>query len=287
MGPPAVWWLTREHFPVPVSGLFAVLFPPMTIGWRRAAEHYGWPLADARFAAVNGWLYYSGGSTDWEASLPLEPVAAHTLDAATWREEGAVARPRTSTGSHQEPRVAARGPGRDGRRSRSPATSLACVAHFAEVSPIHFEHSGFDIASGLLFRATSEWDIDPADVAPLLAGASPATAAVAAHLDEIVQQLDAVPDSLDDVRAAGDEAARGARQLLPRARVASDRRQRPRGPDARRTSGARSRDHPRTNARAGRRRWRRRELGARSRAKNERARFDELLADARGVVRGS
>ena len=82
------------------------------------------------------------------------------------------------------------------------------VAHFAEVSLIHFEHSGFDIASGLLFRATSEWDIDPADVAPLLAGASPATAAVAAHLDEIVQQLDAVPDSLDDVRAAGDEAAR-------------------------------------------------------------------------------
>ncbi len=205
---PGVWWLTREHFPVPVSGLFAVLFPPMTIGWRRAAEHYGWPLADAGFAVVNGWLYYSGGSTDWEASLQLEPVAAHTLDAATWREEGPrwrdLERPPVLTKNlelqHED--LAAMDDG-------ALADHIArAVVHFAEVSLIHFEHSGFDIASGLLFRATEEWHIDPADVAPLLAGASPATAAVAAHLDEIVQQLDAVPDSLDDVRAAGDEAAR-------------------------------------------------------------------------------
>ena len=82
------------------------------------------------------------------------------------------------------------------------------VAHFAEVSLIHFEHTGFDIAVGTSVPGDVGMGHRPADVAPLLAGASPATAAVAAHVDEIVQQLDAVPDSLDDVRAAGDEAAR-------------------------------------------------------------------------------
>ena len=142
---PGVWWPTREHFPVPVSGLFAVLFPPMAIGWRRAAEHYGWPLADARVAAVNGWLYYSGGSTDWEASLSLEPVAAHTLDAATWREEGArwrdLERPPVLTKNlevqHED--LAAMDDG-------ALADHIArAVAHFAEVSLIHFEHSGFDL----------------------------------------------------------------------------------------------------------------------------------------------
>ena len=161
------------------------------------------------------------------------------------------------------------------------------VAHFAEVSLIHFEHSGFDIASGLLFRATSEWDIDPADVAPLLAGASPATAAVAAHLDEIVQQLDAVPESLDDVRAAGDEAARaldtffqehewrvidgndlagptlGERPALVLATIRARMRV---GSPAVETAASSVRDRVPTN---------------------ERARFDELLADAAGVVRAS
>jgi hypothetical protein len=35
---------------------------------------------------VNGWLYYSPGTTDWEASLALEPVAERTLATQSWRE---------------------------------------------------------------------------------------------------------------------------------------------------------------------------------------------------------
>ena len=38
------------------------------------------------------------------------------------------------------------------------------IAHFAAVAPLHFEHTGFDIAIGLLLRATSEWGIDGAEV---------------------------------------------------------------------------------------------------------------------------
>ena len=35
---PGVWWLTRDHFPAPVSRLFAELFPPTVIGWQRGSS---------------------------------------------------------------------------------------------------------------------------------------------------------------------------------------------------------------------------------------------------------
>ena len=41
---------------------------------------------------------------------------------------------------------------------------------------------------------------DASDVTALLAGASPATSAIAAHVDEIVRGLKSIPKSLDDVR---------------------------------------------------------------------------------------
>ena len=205
---PGVWWLTRDHFPVPVSGLFAVLFPPTVVGWRRAAERYGWPLAGARFAAVNGWLYYSGGATDWEASFELEPVAQRTLETASWLDEVArwhdLERPPVLTKNlelQHEDLAALDEVGLADHVARA-------IAHFLEVAPLHFEHSGFDIAAGRLFQATTAWGIDAADVAPLLAGTSPATAEVTAQVDQIARHLDRIPDSLDDVRTAGPEAAR-------------------------------------------------------------------------------
>ena len=88
------------------------------------------------------------------------------------------------------------------------------IAHFAEVAPLHFEHSGFDLAVGLLLRACAEWGIDAADVTALLAGSSPATAAVADHIEQIVRRLDAVPESLDDVRDAGEGAYQWLDSLL-------------------------------------------------------------------------
>ncbi len=204
---PGVWWFTREHFPVPVSGLFTVLFPPTVIGWQRAAAHYGWPIQSTTFAAVNGWLYYSPGTTDWDATLSMEAVAERTLARKTWREEVArwrdVERPSVLTKNLvlQDENLAALGDvGLADHIDRA-------IGHFREVAPLHFEHAGFDIAAGLLFQATSAWGIDAADVAALLAGASPATAAVTAQIDEIARHLDAVPETLDEVRNAGEEVA--------------------------------------------------------------------------------
>jgi hypothetical protein len=74
------------------------------------------------------------------------------------------------------------------------------IAHFAAVAPLHFEHTGFDIAMGLLLRATAEWGIDGAEAVALLAGASPATSAVQSHLDTIARGLKSVPTSLDGMR---------------------------------------------------------------------------------------
>ncbi len=195
-----MWWFTRDHFPVPVSGLFASLFPPTVIGWQRATARYGWPIESTTFAVVNGWLYYSPGTTDWEQTLALEPVAERTLATQSWREEidrwYDVERPpvlEQNLALQAEP-VAEYGD------AELAALIDRAIAHFAAVAPLHFEHSGFDLAIGLLLRAASEWGIDAADVTALLAGASPATAAVARHLDEIVHGLKSMPTSLDEVR---------------------------------------------------------------------------------------
>jgi pyruvate,water dikinase len=194
--------------------LFAVLFPPTIVGWVRAAERYGWPITSTRFAAVNGWLYYSPGTTDWDALVALEPVAERTLQTAAWLDEVGrwrdVERPPVLTKNlelQHEDLGALDEAGLADHVARA-------IAHFVEVAPLHFEHSGFDIAAGRLFQATTSWGIDAVDVAPLLAGASPATAAVTAQVDEIAGRLDRVPDSLDDVRAAGQEAARALDTFL-------------------------------------------------------------------------
>ena len=154
-----VWWLTREHFPVPVSGLFAELFPPSTVGWVTGAKRYGLPITSPRFAAVNGWLYYSSGPDD---SLPLaeqERTAAHTLDTAAWRQEV------TRWFDEERPPVLAANLALQtedlaGADHRELADHIRrAIAHFRAVSPLHFEHAGFDIAGGRLFRAANEWGI--------------------------------------------------------------------------------------------------------------------------------
>ncbi|HMK12142.1 MAG TPA: PEP-utilizing enzyme [Acidimicrobiales bacterium] len=199
---------------MPVSRLFATLFPPTVIGWQRAAVRYGWPIQSTTFASVNGFLYYSPGETDWDATSALDPVAEHTLAAKTWRDE--VRR------------------WRDGERLQVVRADLAlqvehigamddaaladhigrAITNFLDVAPLHFEHSGFDIAAGLLISACGEWGVDAADATALLAGSSPATAAVAMHIERIVAGLHSEPQSLDDVRSASEAAGQGLESLL-------------------------------------------------------------------------
>ena len=202
-----MWWLTREHFPVPVSGLFAELFPPSTVGWVTGAKRYGLPITSPRFAAVNGWLYYSSGPDD---SLPLaeqERTAAHTLDTAAWRQEV------TRWFDEERPPVLAANLALQtedlaGADHRELADHIRrAIAHFRAVSPLHFEHAGFDIAGGRLFRAANEWGIPAERVAALLAGASPATAAVDDHVGRIASALTTPPESMDDLRASAEASS--------------------------------------------------------------------------------
>ena len=70
-----VWWITTEHFPAPVSRLFAALFPPVTAGWERASARYGLPLGRSSWAAVHSWYYFSPGSPDPSTYAALEAAA--------------------------------------------------------------------------------------------------------------------------------------------------------------------------------------------------------------------
>src|SRR5690349_3414618 len=83
------WWLVREHFPFPVSGLFASLFPPVTIGWKTGGARYGLATGTARWADVNGWIYYGPPvPLDADELAERDVAAAATLDGATpWRVE--------------------------------------------------------------------------------------------------------------------------------------------------------------------------------------------------------
>ena len=162
------------------------------------------PIPSPRFAAVNGWFYYSSGPDDSTSLDEQERVAAHTLDTASWRDE--VARwfdeerpPIVATNLELQAEEVA------GLSDADLADHIRrAVAHFLAVSPLHFEHAGFDIAAGRLFQAAKEWGIPAERVAALLAGASPATAAVHDHFGRIAAALDRPPETIEDVRASAD-----------------------------------------------------------------------------------
>jgi pyruvate,water dikinase len=160
------------------------------------------PIPSPRFAAVNGWFYYSSGPDDSSSLDEQDRIAAHTLDTAAWRDE--VARwfdrerpPIRATNLALQAEDVANADDRElaGQLQRA-------VAHFRAVSPLHFEHAGFDIAAGRLFQAAKEWGIPAERVAALLAGASPATAAVHDHFGRIAAALDRPPETIEDVRAS-------------------------------------------------------------------------------------
>ena len=95
----------------------------------------------------------------------------------------------------------------------------ALAEHFEQVvdnylrwAPLHFEHTGFDVAAGLLFHAAADWGVETAALTDLLAGASPASAAVDVHLRTVAAALDRVGapmpiGSVAELRAASADAS--------------------------------------------------------------------------------
>jgi pyruvate,water dikinase len=198
-----LWFLTREHFPAPVSRLFATLFPPTTRGWFTSAQAYGIPSGVARWGTSNSWLYFAPGSgADPSTYDALEAAAVETLASARWRDDVArwhdVDRPRI---------VAANLALQHENLATLDDLALAehvrrAVAHFLAVGIVHFElHTAFNVAGGLLFEACTEWGLTPPQLAPLFAGSSPASAAARVHIDRIAAAMPAPPATIDDVRA--------------------------------------------------------------------------------------
>ncbi|MGH9185960.1 MAG: PEP-utilizing enzyme [Acidimicrobiales bacterium] len=206
-----VWWLTREHFPRPVSRLFAALFSPVTVGWEQGAARYGLPMGEARWAAVNGWLYFSPGSPDPTSYPALDDAAGETVASYRWRDEV-----RRWFERERPAVVEANRALQAVEPARLDDDALAAhldraIAHFGSAATLHFEHTGFDIAAGRLLLAAAEWGLETAPLTELFAGSSPASLANVAHLDRIAGALVATgvsePDSLDAVRAASPAAA--------------------------------------------------------------------------------
>lgn len=213
-----VWWATPEHFPLPVSRLFAAIFPAVTVGWQRGAERYGLAMGPPRWATVNGWMYFSPGEVD-PATLPaLAEVAEQTLATAPWRDE--VRR----WLEDERPAVVAANRSRQARSPESlddgelAAHLTEAIEHFHRWAPVHFEHAGFNLAGGRLFLAAEEWGLDPLEVSGLLAGASPATSEVERHVAAVAEALNRAgalaPASLDELRAAGEDAAEALDRYL-------------------------------------------------------------------------
>jgi pyruvate,water dikinase len=209
---PGVWWLTREHFGAPVCRLLFELFPPVTEGWNSGAALYGYPMGSAAWGLVNHWIYYGPGTPADPGTYPaLEEAAIETLATSRWRHEVAqwqdVERPATIAANLAFQAVDPA----ELDDAELAAHFQRAVDHYQAVAPLHFAHSGFDIAGGLLFEATARWGIDHAAVVALLAGASTASRDTARHLALIADALQAAgagaPATIDDVRAVPGAAA--------------------------------------------------------------------------------
>jgi pyruvate,water dikinase len=211
---PGTWWLELEHFPRPVSRLFADLFPPVTAGWSRGARRYGDNAAPARWGTSNDWLYY--GPPDPPPPDPtLDGVAARARAESWWRDE--VRR------WHDE------------ERPRVVATNLAlqhedlaalddaaltdhvrrAFEHYSSSAPLHFEHAGNHVCNDVLRDAAAAAGFPDLDIATLTVGSSPASSRPAVLIGAIADALTAAGvrataevASLDDVRAASPDAAR-------------------------------------------------------------------------------
>ena len=208
---PGDWWLTLEHCPQPVCRLFSEIFGPATYGWKDGGEYYGLPTGLPQWGHVNHWTYYGPGIPLTEAELAArDETAAETLRGTPWREEC------RRWHEDERPQVVAA----NRALQAVDVTALdddALLAHFEATidnylrwGPLHFAHSGFDVAAAMLFDAASDWEIEPAQLIELLGGNSPLSAAVDTHVREIADALNAVDappvSSLDDIRAASADA---------------------------------------------------------------------------------
>ena len=285
---PGQWYASKEHMPTPMSGLMAELLPLAGRGWRLGTDRYGLPPNSGTFGVVNCWGYYTPGqrgAVDLEA---LAATAAETLatrrwrlDLARWRDEVRPAVTAVSRGLLSEDLSAL-------DDAALAEHVQATIDHFAAQGPEHFAAMPRGAAAlGALLQAAESWGLDRRAVLEALAGSSPASASAERQYERIAGALRTAgvhaPASLEDIRGAGPEANEALDELL------LEHGWRPFGADLVDPTLAERPDAIVAAVRAALAGWseRGRPDGAALDAlaeqvpAGERARFDELVADAR------
>ena len=289
---PGQWYASPEHMPTPVTRLFAELFGQVAVGWARGADRYGLPPNHGTFGAVNCWFYYSPGTPGPVDVDRLDERAAETLATRRWRGDlvhwHEVLRPATVATSRallaEDLTVLS---------DAELADHLErTIEHFLVHGPQHFEAVHGDAAAGALLHAARDWDLDPRQLVEALAGQAEASTSAERLFDRIAEGLRAAGthelDDLDDVRAVGGDAARALDELcedygwrvFDNDLIEPTLVERPAAivQAIRAALAGRSERHRPTGAALGPMRERVPEA--------DRDRFDELVADARGCLRG-
>ena len=216
---PGSWSVDRVHFDHPTSGFIRLAHMSFAAdardaGFLRSGIAMGRPAS----GYVNGWPY--GGGTpvvDPEQFPELERNATDMLEGKRWRE--------LAKQWHEVDRPAIYGACVEFQdRDPSGMTDLELTQHVHDAIQLlgraqthHFEQVGLYFVVGELILTCTRAGVPLADAVALLEGASPATAAASHHLRRIasaVAEAGVEPTSLDAVRAASTEARDGLDEYL-------------------------------------------------------------------------
>ena len=180
------WFFEAAHFPHTVSRLFADIIDVICEGWVTGAKRWGTERGRARWAYINGYVYYGqrgeGSAGDPELAALAVNERWWVEDARRWFEE-------------EKPRVVATNRALQAVDVEKlddaglVAHTKDVLAHLLQSAPLHFSHEGRNVVLGQL-RAKAEADgVDAAAINAALAGGSPATSRPGALIGRIAHAL--------------------------------------------------------------------------------------------------
>ena len=137
------------------------------------------PGARPQWGVVNGWMYYGPRAGDPSAYDALAVAAEETMRTRRWMTE------RERWHDVDRPRIVAA----NLALQEAEPDVRAAIGHYRAVAPLHFElHTAFSVGGGAAVRELRAVGLSLADVLPLLAGHSPASARARDLIDAIVRE---------------------------------------------------------------------------------------------------
>jgi pyruvate,water dikinase len=236
---PGLWDLDRSHYPGGTTSLSQWFMEGSATGIRRAFAEFGMPAdtLDVRF--VNGFMYSRLRpliNPDRPAKkLPPKAVlkllvrlhpemrrraksAARTLSERPWRKIAGDWETTIRPGLERRNASFAQVDVSELDDAALAAHVEQLLAYLRENFEQHFYLHTFDLGPiGLLLADCGRWGIEPEEVVPALAGASPSTSAASIALSDLrrlVAESGARPDTLDELRAMSPQVSAGLAEYL-------------------------------------------------------------------------